>query len=440
MDKAAEETQGKAPAPAAQATVEESSTSVAQEVRVGLSTPRFRVPSVMLAAVGVVAVLVAAYLVYRLMPVLALIFTSILFATAIEPVVSLLRRGPFSRSAGILVVYTGIFLTLGLIGFLTIPVFLNQIGELGTALPERFKELREGADGIESPFVRQQVISIIGAGDAIVGSFTRPSEPTSDPEKVATAAEATLSIAEALFAFITFFVVAFYWLSERTLIKRSITSWLTSKRAARVRHVWDEIEEKVGGWVRGQLTLMLMVGLVSAVGYFLLGVKYWPAMAVFIALCEAIPLVGPYVGTAPAVLVALTQSGNDGLPALLGMGDFGPLTRALLVVAFAVVLQTIEGNVLVPRVMRNSVGVSALTVVISLLIGAALAGLLGALLAVPIAGSLQVILADMRAAHEIEEKAAAVADAASDATRDEVAVVVSTPRGGAPKPEAQGNV
>jgi len=114
---------------------------------------------------------------------------------------------------------------------------------------------------------------------------------------------------------ITFFVVAFYWLTERTPIKRSIMSWLPAERANRVRRVWDDIEVKVGGWVRGQLTLMVVVGVVSAVGYFVIGVKYWPVLALFIGLAEAIPLVGPYIGTAPAVLIALTQPGNDGLPA-----------------------------------------------------------------------------------------------------------------------------
>jgi predicted PurR-regulated permease PerM len=136
-----------------------------------------------------------------------------------------------------------------------------------------------------------------------------------------------------------------------------------------------------------------------------IGVRYWPALALFIALAEAVPLVGPYIGTAPAVLVALTQPGNDGLPLLLDMGNLSNVTRALLVIVFAVVLQTVEGNVLVPRIMRNSVGISALTVIVSLLIGSALAGLAGALLAVPIAGAIQVIIMDLQAAATARDEA-----------------------------------
>jgi predicted PurR-regulated permease PerM len=225
-----------------------------------------------------------------------------------------------------------------------------------------------------------------------------------------------LTVIEGVFSVLAMFVIAFYWLTERTLIKRSLVSLLPAERGNRVRRVWDDIEVKVGGWVRGQLTLMLIVGVVSAIGYFAMGLKFWPVLAVIIFICEAIPLVGPYIGTAPAVLVALTQTGNEGLLGLLGVPDIGPVPRVVLVIAFAVLLQTVEGNVLVPRVMKNSVGISPLTVMVSLLIGAALGGLAGAALAVPLAGALQVIISDLRAA-AVSDTALAAQTAASEATR-----------------------
>jgi predicted PurR-regulated permease PerM len=182
---------------------------------------------------------------------------------------------------------------------------------------------------------------------------------------------------------------------------------------------------------------MATVGAVSAVGYFVLGIKYWPALALFIAIAEAIPLVGPYIGTAPAILVALTQSGNDGLPALLGMGDFGAITRALLVVAFAFLLQTIEGNVLVPRVMKDTVGVTPLTVIISILFGATLAGLAGALVAVPLAGSLQVIIQDLKAARESDAEFIEKTEAAHETRAAEGELVVAYPSPGETKVEGK---
>jgi predicted PurR-regulated permease PerM len=396
----------------------------APSVSVGVSTPRFNFTQIAVSAIVVLAVLAGAVLTYRLLPILALVFVAILFATAIEPIVTLLRRGPFNRTAGILAVYTLIFLAIGLIAFLTVPIIISQVGELGTTLPKTLTEMRKGAGGIESPFMRQQVVSWIDAGKGFLDQFNRPPEATT-PDKVANVAQTTLGIAESVFAVMTLFVMAFYWLTERTLMKRSLTGWLPVKRANRIRRVWDDIEVKVGGWVRGQLVLMLIIALASTVGYFLIGVQFWPAMALFIGLCEAIPMVGPYIGTAPAVLIALTQPANDGLPGLLGLGDMGGPTRGLIVVGFALVLQMVEGNVLVPRVMKNSVGISALAVILSLLIGATLAGLLGALIAVPIAGALQVILQDIREERELGAKLEEVAEAASTQQVGNVAVTVS---------------
>ncbi len=414
----------------------------ASEVHVDLVQQGLRVPSIVLATIGVLSVLLLAYLGYRLLPVVLLVFVSLLFGTAIEPVVNWLRRGPFNRSAGIIIVYTGLFLLIGLIGFLTVPVLLSQASELGSTLPKKLDELHKSVSAMSNGFIKQQATNLVDAAGYAISQFSQAPAPASGAEKVATATQTTLGVAEAFFSVITLFVVAYYWLTERTLIKRATMSWLPPRRANRVRRVWDDIEVKVGGWVRGQLTLMVIVGSVSAVGYFVLGVKYWPVLALFIGIAEAIPLVGPYIGTAPAVLLALTQSGNDGLPLLLGLGDFGSLTRALTVMAFAIVLQTVEGNVLVPRVMKNSVGISPLTVIVSLLVGASLAGLVGALFAVPIAGSLQVVIADLKAARESEEKLEAVTQAAEETRREEGELVVAnpTPAGKQSTSEVQGRV
>ncbi len=112
------------------------------------------------------------------------------------------------------------------------------------------------------------------------------------------------------------------------------------------------------------------------------------------------------------------------------MGDIGPLTRALLVVVFAVVLQTIEGNVLIPRVMKHSVGISPLTVIISIIFGGVIAGLAGALVAVPLSGAIQVVVQDIKAAHESEAKfEAATADAEETRAKEGELVTAHTTAG-----------
>lgn len=404
--------------------------------RIEVDVNRLKLPTVIMATAGILGVLVISFLLYRTLTLLLLLFLSLLIATAIEPLVNWLRRGPLNRSAGILVVYTGIFLVIAAIGLLTVPLAISQVGQIGTSLNQTVGEMKQSVNEIDkgqpNSFLRQQASAFVDAASTALGQFgpaatptaTPPATPQSNQQKVESVTTTALTIAEAFFSVITIFVVAFYWLTERTLIKRAAISWLPPKRANRVRRVWDDIEVKVGGWVRGQLTLMLIVGLISAVGYLVIGVKYWPALALFIAVAEAIPLVGPYIGTAPAVLVALTQGVNE--KGLFGVG--GGIGLALIVVVFAILLQMVEGNVLIPRVMKNSVGISPLTVIVSILLGATLAGIVGALVAVPIAGSLQVIISDIKAAHESEEKFEAQTEAAQE-TRESAGELVVAVQG-----------
>lgn len=402
-----------------------------QTVNVDVDMNRLRVSTVAVATLAVLAVIVASYFIYRSLFILLLLFMALLVATAIEPIVNLLRRGPFNRSAGILIVYTGIFVTLGLIGYFMFSVFFAQLETLSTNVNRSVADLRKGVEEIDSPFIKQQVTLLLTVAQGAVQDFAQPEETSNDSdsakeltpeelemqqqERLAAVGETTRIVAETLFAISTVFVVAFYWLNERTLLKRAVMTWFPPRRANRIRRVWDDIEVKVGGYVRGQLILMTTVGVLSAIAYFIIGVEYWPALALFIAIAEAIPLVGPYIGTAPAVLVALTQP--DGVP------------KALAVVLFAIVLQAVEGNILVPRIMKNSVGISPLAVILSILLGATLAGIVGALVAVPIAGAIQVVVSDLKAARESDEKLAEATEQAKETRSEAGELVVAYPDG-----------
>jgi predicted PurR-regulated permease PerM len=190
--------------------------------------------------------------------------------------------------------------------------------------------------------------------------------------------EAGATAAHTLISFFTVFVLAYYWLVERASIKRVLLRTVPVRHARGVNTVWMEVEEKLGGWVRGELLLMLAIGIMAGIAYFVLGLPNPALLGVAAGLFEIIPMIGPFLAFAPAVLVALAVVDP---------------TRALLVAACALVIQQIESNVLVPRVMGRTVGVSPLTVLLGILIGSSLAGLPGAFLAVPMAGAIQVILA-----------------------------------------------
>jgi predicted PurR-regulated permease PerM len=401
--------------------------AASQPVDVHVEAQGLKVSTVLVATAGVLAVLLISYLLYRTLALLLILFLALLVATAVEPLVNWLRRGPFTRSAGILIVYTGLFAVIVTVGYIMFSVFFSQLGSLAVSLEDKVGQMERDVTTMPNGFVHDQAVIITRAARGVVNNLKKPNTNVGEEEAIEAVTQTTLTLAEAFFAVTTIFVVAYYWLIERTRLKRALISWFPADRANRIRRVWDDIEVKVGGWVRGQFILMATVGAMSAVGYFFIGLAYWPALALFIALAEAIPLVGPYIGTAPAVLVALTQSGSDGFLNLVGIGDIGAGTRALLVVAFAVLLQTIEGNVLVPRVMKHSVGISPLTVIISIIFGGVIAGLAGALIAVPLSGAIQVIVQDIKAAQQSDDKFEAVTEHSRETRAEEGELVVAHP-------------
>ena len=145
----------------------------------------------------------------------------------------------------------------------------------------------------------------------------------------------------------------FFWLVEHAQLQRYLLSFVPADGRAGARDAWNEIETRLGLWVRGQLTLMASMGVATGIAYTVLGVPGALLLGLIAALTEAIPIVGPLLGAIPAVLVATTVS-----PEL-----------ALIVAGVYIVIQLIEGSVLVPLVMRNTVGISPLLVLLSVLVG-----------------------------------------------------------------------
>ena len=175
---------------------------------------------------------------------------------------------------------------------------------------------------------------------------------------------------------VTVLIISFYYLMEKSWIRRIVLLDSAPETRIRVSRIWDEVEQKVGDWLRGQLTLCLVIGVTATIGYALLGIQFWPLLGLWAGITEIIPILGPWLGGIPAVIIALTQGWE----------------KALLVIGFVVLLQLTENAVLVPRVMRGAVGLTPLTVFIAILAGTEFAGIPGALLAIPIAAVIQVML------------------------------------------------
>ena len=328
--------------------------------------------------------------------VLLLLFVAILLASALEPMVGLLRdRLPLGRGATILVVYATFFVTVLGLAFIVVPAAIAQGQDIVAGLPAFFDSARAWADDLRPAALSRSVTALI---DSVAG-LTTPGVP--NPDEVV---EVGGLVAEAAITLATLLTIVFFWLVEHARLQRYALAYLPAERRAGARDAWNEIETRLGLWVRGQLILMGTMGVATATAYSLLGLPGAILLGLIAAITEAIPIVGPLLGAIPAVLVATTVS-----PEL-----------ALVVAGIYVVIQLIEGSVLVPLVMRNTVGISPLLVLLSVLIGGAVGGILGALLAVPITASAEIVLTRLQARETPVAQDPAAIETPDDDERDKL--------------------
>jgi len=332
------------------------------------------VTRLVLYTLAVLAVVALAWLVFQVRSIIFVLVLGIIFAAAIEPLVFRLRRAGLRRGQAILVVYATLLTVIigGL--YLLVPLLVHQFASLDAAIPDMFDKLRQRALDSDNALLRQTGYQTLWR---IQNTYVRiRTAPEIGQDQAVGAATSVLGI---LFTIVSLLIVAFYWMTEKATIKRAILSLFPLRHRARAHEIWDEIEFRIGGWTRGQLVLMIIIGACSGIAYWSLDLRFWLALAIWAGLTEAIPFIGPFIGGGTAALFALADSPE----------------KALWVVIFVVILQQFEGAVLVPRVMKNAVGMSPLTVVLAVLIGNALAGPIGSLLAIPIGAACQVLVSNL---------------------------------------------
>ncbi|MFL5714214.1 MAG: AI-2E family transporter [Chloroflexota bacterium] len=306
--------------------------------------------------------------------VLILTFVAVLLASALEPMVGVIRdKLPVGRGGTILLVYLGFFVTVLGLAFLVVPAAIGQGQLIVAKLPGLIDTTRSWAQTLRPDVLSTSVTELL---DSISHVVTPPAAPGSD-----TVLEVGSAAAEAAVTLTTLLTLVFFWLVEHARLQRYLLAFAPLERRAGARDAWNEIESRLGLWVRGQLILMGTMGVATGTAYTLLGLPGAVLLGLIAALAEAIPIVGPLLGAIPAILVAATVS-----PEL-----------AVIVAGVYLVIQLVEGSVLVPMVMRNTIGISPLLVLLSLLVGAAVGGLMGAFLAVPIAASVEIVVNRLQA-------------------------------------------
>jgi predicted PurR-regulated permease PerM len=333
-----------------------------------------------LTPVSLFLTLLVAYIAYQIQFVVVLVLLALVFATLIERPVQRLEGSRVPRPLAILAVYLVTIGAITLLFLLLAPVIREQVAIFQQQAPTQLGDLQRAWQGSGNALLNGPGQELLGR---VIGEIRNPQfSALPVPREAATAVLA--GVGGSLIGILTVFVIAFYYLMEKAWLHAVILNEVAPGRRERVAHVLAEVERKVGGWLRGQLALCLVIGAMATVGYGVLGVRFWPLLGLWAGITEIIPILGPWLGGIPAVIIALTQSWE----------------KALIVAAYAALIQLLENTTLVPRVMKGAVGLSPLTVFLAILGGTQLLGFAGAMLAIPVAAAVQVVLSEFLAARK----------------------------------------
>ncbi len=303
-----------------------------------------------------IGLLLSLWLVVRIIDILLLIFIAFILMAGLRPLVDKLEYFKIPRGLAILLVYTGVVGGLGLVIGLFLPPILTETVKLTTQLFSSINQL--------FPFVQlryQDVLPQIGLISQNI-------------------AKVTYGIFSNAITLFMLFVFTFYLLLERKNLSQFLHHFVGQRMGLRIKQTIVTIEDRIGNWIRGQLVLMLVIGVATYIGLILLRIPYALPLAVIAGLLEVVPNVGPTISAVPSVIVALTYSTNPFL--------------AVAVAALYFIIQQLENTVVVPMVMQRVVGLPPLITIVALLVGGRLAGLAGILFAVPFILIAQTVIQD----------------------------------------------
>lgn len=314
--------------------------------------------------------------------ILVLLLISAILAAGLAPHVAALERCRLPlglrcpRGLAILVLYLGLFAVVAVILSMIIIPAVNEARSFIAVLPDDLRALET--------WLRDQQRASPLLPDLATMVQRLPLQISHLAEYGATAAGVAFRFIGGLAATISVLVFTFYMLVDGPGIKRAFLRLFPAPERPRVDRVLGRISEKFGGWFRGQILLSFTIAVVVAVALLLIGVPYPFLLGLIAGIGEFIPLVGLWLGATVGILVALSQ----------------PAWRLVATVIFYVVIMNLEPHVLVPRIMARAVGLSPLLTLSALLVGIKLMGIMGGLLAVPVAAALQVIASEI--AQEIQ--------------------------------------
>jgi predicted PurR-regulated permease PerM len=345
--------------------------AIADTVAEGMSYTRGAFPSwngrrILLANLVVLSVVVCFALLFRFAAALFILFVGVSLGMAVKPGVEWLRRRGTPRWAGALAIYVGLGGLAAGVLTLAVPIVAEQTATLVARAPHHFERLRAELLTSDSHTVQRIAWYLPSAVE-------RGGTSAIDVKSVLDTGGA---VGRNLFTVVAVLLLGFYWTLEGDRRMRALVLFAPFDRRRAIRSFITEIERTVGAYLRGQSLVCLIVGLLAFVIYRVIGLPHAGIVGVVYAIGEAIPVAGPIIGTVVAAMVAASVG-----PSLV----FG-------VVVAAVFLQLLENYVLIPRVMVRAVGTNPLVTLLAITAFASVLGIAGAILAIPLAAIVQLLL------------------------------------------------
>ena len=332
----------------------------------------FRPRTIVTAAALLVAVGVVLWVVWVARRVLVWTFVSAFLAVALSPAVDAIqRRGVHRRGGAAGIVYLIMIAIIAGLGALFIPTLVNQVNDLVDAAPGYVKDLTAGRGPLGFLETKYHVVQRVQ--DAVKGNGSG---------RLAGGATAALDVTRSVITFVvgvvTILFMTFFMLLEGPAWRDRFIALLPVGAQARAHRIAGEIANTIGGYVSGNLLISVIAGFFTTIVLLAVGVPFALALGLLVAILDLIPLAGATLAAIIVTLVALTDS----------------LASALIVAAFFVVYQQLENHLLQPIVYGRTVKLSPLAILVSVLIGAEVAGVIGALGAIPVAGTIQILISD----------------------------------------------
>lgn len=315
-----------------------------------------------------VAFILSLFLLWHIKSIIFLIFVCFIFMEAVNPAVLRLEKLHLPRPLAILFIYFAILFFLSLSFALIIPILVEQTSGLVNALPETLNN-----------------ISVFGLNPA---NFDWASQFKILENLPAEIAKAAVSFFSNLFSGFIILVITFYMLLERQHLSRYSFHFFGNKGKRVALKILEDLEIRLSSWLNAQLLLMTIIGVFAYIGYSLIGLSYAVPLAIMAGILEAVPNIGPTISTVMAAVIGLTIS---------------PLT-SLLAVTVGLIIQQLENNVIVPRLMKEAVGINPLITILLIAAGVKLAGIGGAVLAIPVYLTIEVIAKVLISANKKDQR------------------------------------